>query len=167
MKNKNVFMAIIFAVALIMTSAYAAFASRLTISGTATIANTWDVKIMGISVGNKSTTAAGGTPTFTSTTATFAASLKQPGDYVEYVVTVKNNGNLDATLNTIVIAPANAEGDLVTYAVTGVTEEDDLLTGATHTVTVRAEFDSSVSEQPTEEQVSKAVSITLNYAKKQ
>ena len=84
-----------------MSIAYAAFASNLSIEGTAHVESNWDVKITNIVVKEKSANATSNSATNTDTTATFDCSLTQPGDYVIYTVTVANAGNIDAKVTKV------------------------------------------------------------------
>ena len=38
-----------------------------------------------------------------------------PGDYIEYSVTVKNAGNIDAILKSVVLTDTNKESSILTY----------------------------------------------------
>ena len=103
-KNKNILIGGLLAIVLIMAVGYAAFATQLTVNGTAEITSKWDVHFKEdnttmtattTGVGDKPT----GTMTRTSATAyTVTADLKQPGDKIVYTFTVENAGTLAATL---------------------------------------------------------------------
>ncbi len=103
-KNKNILIGGLLAIVLIMAVGYAAFATQLTINGTADITSTWDVHFKeNNSAMATSTTGVGDKPTGTmertSTTAyTVTADLNQPGDKIVYTFTVENTGTLDAVL---------------------------------------------------------------------
>lgn len=167
-EKKNVLIGVLLAAVVLMSVGYAALASQLQINGTSKISSNWDVKFTSMTDG----TAVGGATnktaaTFTSTTATFDVELVSPGDSMTYEIVVTNAGSLDATLESIEGLPTAAEGDAIKYTVTGVSEGDTLSAGGgTATVTVKVEYNSSIKTQPTAEQLSKKLSVTLNYVQK-
>ena len=98
--KKNILIgALIFAI-VVMSVGYAAFATTLNINGNATIAGSWDVEITGITPAITGT-ASDATASFTTTTATFNATLMKPGDSITYTITIENKGNIDAKLSSI------------------------------------------------------------------
>ena len=109
-KHKNALIGALLAVVFVMAVGYAAFATTLTINGTAEISSNWEVKYdttkttdaSGV-VNPTKTLAAGTLPSGTVTyqsdqEATVTATLNQPGDKVEFTLTILNTGSLDATL---------------------------------------------------------------------
>ena len=110
--HKNAMIAMLLGVLVIMAVAYAAFSTALTINGTATINSSWNVQydtsktsgagVISTTTGAGGTTApSGGTIAYpTNQSATLSATLNQPGDKVEYTLTILNTGSLDATLGT-------------------------------------------------------------------
>ena len=89
-----------------LTVAYAALSSTLKITGTGTVnASNWDIQI-DTSIFQPNTTtgkATYTTPTITGTTiANYTASLLLPGDSVTLHFDVKNNGNLNAEIASII-----------------------------------------------------------------
>lgn len=163
-KNKNVLIGVLLVAVVMMSVGYAALASQLDINGTAAIASKWDVKFTsmtdGVATGSATNKKDAG---FTSTTATFDVQLVAPGDSMTYELVISNDGTIDAKLDSIVGLPASSTGDAIVYTVTGVTEGETLAAGTTKTVTIKVAYDSSITEQPTTEQLSKTLSVTLNY----
>ena len=163
-EKKNVLIGVLLVAVVLMSVGYAALASQLDINGTAAISSKWDVKFTsiteGVAVGSASNKTAAAV---TSTTATFDVILVAPGDSMTYDLVISNDGTIDATLDSIVGLPVSNEGDAIVYTVTGVTEGETLAAGATKTVTIKVEYDSNITDQPTTEQLSKTLSITLNY----
>ncbi len=114
MDKKNIVIgALIFAIC-VMSIGYAALSTTLTINGTATISQDWNIAITDIAIDTSSSSAAEtyaeATPaSHTDTTATFDVTLKQPGAYVTYDITIKNKGtiagNLDAVVTPTITAP--------------------------------------------------------------
>ena len=114
-KHKNALIGALLAVVFVMAVGYAAFAQTLTINGSATITSTWNVhfdttKTSGTDVISP-TTGAGGTQAPTGSVgyedegqkANITAQLNQPGDKVVFTLTIKNEGNIAATLATPVV----------------------------------------------------------------
>ena len=123
-KQKNLLIGGLLAIVLIMAIGYAAFATQLNINGTANITSNWCI---GFDSTNTSTYTAtpgitgGDTPTGSiafsgdscntnyKPTASLNASFKQPGDKVEYTLTIANKGSLNAAIESIEV-----DGDSVT-----------------------------------------------------
>lgn len=107
-RQKNMIIAGLLAVVLIMAVGYAAFAQNLTIHATTTTDATWNVKITNIEVeqinGEDNITGTAtieNAPTFSDTEARFSSILRSPGDSITYSVTVKNEGTLKAKVASI------------------------------------------------------------------
>ncbi|MBR3199185.1 MAG: hypothetical protein IKG27_04135 [Bacilli bacterium] len=102
--HKNVMIALLLGILVVMAVGYAAFSTTLTINGTAAINTTWDVhfnpsiKTVTPTTGFSGGTAPSGNITLSSDnlTATLTATLNQPGDQVQYVLQPKNFGNITA-----------------------------------------------------------------------
>lgn len=161
--TKNVLIGSLVLVILAMAVGYAALVQTLNINGTAQITSNWSIAFSSITDG----TAVGGatnntSPQIVGTTASFDINLVSPGDSMTYNIIVSNTGTLDAVLDTIVVTDSGSSA--IIYTVTGVSQGTLLLAGSTNTVTVKAEYDSSVTSQPTT--TSKTLSVTLNYVQR-
>lgn len=162
--KKNVLIGFLIAAILMMSVGYAALASQLNINGVSGITGNFQVKFTNITEGVAVGTATNKTAaSVTDTTATFDVEFVSPGDSMTYEITVKNTGNLVAKLDKITGLPTGNENDPIKYTVTGVSEGDTLAVNETVVVTVKAEYDSSVTSQPTDDKLSKSLSVTLNY----
>jgi len=124
MDKKNIVIgALIFAIC-VMSIGYAALSTTLTINGTATISQDWNVAITDIAVDTTNSSASdtytSNSATHTDTTATFDVTLKQPGAYVTYDITIKNKGTIDAERNNVDLVPVITAPDLqiISYAIT-------------------------------------------------
>ena len=109
-KHKNALIGALLAVVFVMAVGYAAFATTLTINGTAEITSKWDIRfdnskttptIYNGKTGAAATEAAGnptGSITYADNdiTANLTATLVQPGDKVTYVLTPHNYGTITA-----------------------------------------------------------------------
>ena len=116
MDKKNIIIgALIFAIC-VMSIGYAALSTTLTINGTATISQDWNVAITDIAVNTASSSAAdtytSNTATHTDTTATFDVTLKQPGAYVVYDIKIENKGTIAASRSVADLVPTITNPDL-------------------------------------------------------
>ncbi len=173
-REKNITIAVLCAVVCIMAVAYAAFATTLTINGTASIESSWSVIIPttdGISC--KVTPAEGAvadgieaTGKVTSNTqANFTMKFVQPGDSATCTVKVSNTGSLDAVLSNIKITGNDEEG-AIRFTVTGIDQDDVLIHGESTTFIVKGTFDGSIEKDPTVDDKTKDLTITLIYNQK-
>ena len=171
-KSKGIIIGVLCAVIVFMSIGFAALSSQLTINGNATISDTWNVQITNIEKKEGSTGAtATSDPTYTATTANFNVSLKEPGDYAIYTVTVKNTGSLDAVLTRITEAEGEGGSAAIKYTVTpaaGSEQGSDLpKTTGTHTFDVKVEYlSTAVGENAPEANASKSLTVTLDYNQK-
>lgn len=171
-KSKGIIIGVLCAVIVFMSIGFAALSSQLTINGNATISDTWNVQITDI-VKKESSTGVTETasPTHTATTANFNVSLKEPGDYAIYTVTVKNTGSLDAVLTRITENEGEGGSAAIKYTVTpgaGSEQGSDLpKTTGTHTFDVKVEYNANaVGENAPEAGASKSLSVVLDYNQK-
>ena len=179
-KNKNILIASLLAVVLVMAVGYAAFVQQLTISGTAEITSTWNVhfdtsKTSGDGV-VAPTTGAGGTQAPTGSIgyedngqkANITATLNQPGDKIVFTLTIKNDGNINAEMADPVVT-LNGDGTDTNPDALIVQEGNIIFTvtpaapttidgGAEATMTVTAEFDSNA--QSVGDTTSSSITVT-------
>ena len=95
---------IIIAISLVflITIGYAFLSTTLTINGASTINEvTWDVHFENVVVKTGSVTAETPVIDTNKTTVTYGVTLSNPGDYYEFTVDVKNDGSVDAMIDTI------------------------------------------------------------------
>ena len=185
-KNKNALIGGLLAIVFIMAVGYAAFATQLTINGTANINSRWDVHISDIQVADTGTTTASSESQGTKDsdlTAEFSAKLQSPGDYVTYNVTVVNEGTLDAELSGIVFSQTNNgtgtaeagdtvenqgtsyEGDnAIVYSYSNI-QQGDQLEAETGSVTfqVKVMYNNKVQGQPDAKELTSKLKMTLTY----
>ncbi len=148
------------AVLLIMTVGYAAFQSQLKITGTSNIGSNFLARITGIQSDVQSGSASDATtPSYTDTTATFKTNLVSPGDSMKYDITVANEGNIDAVLNSIKVSNSNNEA--ITFETSGIEEGDELKASETDILTVIVTYNPSITSQP--EITTATITVTLDY----
>ncbi|MBQ9011469.1 MAG: hypothetical protein IJ093_02350 [Bacilli bacterium] len=170
MNNKNLIIGSLLAIVLVMTVAFAAFSTQLSITSSATTtANAWCVgfdktktsttsgvvaTVTGKNAANTTmSTAPTGTVAYSGTacgtnyqpTATLTTTLNQPGDSVTFTLTIKNNGSLKAALAAPTLSGTGLTGSGLTRTkgnikFTVTAPATTLATAATTTMTVKAEF---------------------------
>ena len=101
--NKFMMITLLFVGIIFMASGYAALSSRLNIRASNSANGSWNVEIHDISVYRTGGNAVnrGIVKNSNSLSAEFMVDLYNIGDYIEYSVTVKNNGNIKAKLNDV------------------------------------------------------------------
>lgn len=143
-KLKKLVIVLLIVAIFIMSSAYALLYRNLRINGNASVVASWKVGISGITEGEKKGHAySNSIPTYTVSTATFDAVLQDVNDSIEYVVTISNNGGIDARLDNITIAPSGSSS--IVYEVTGIKKNDLLKSGSSVTATVKVSLDKNIT----------------------
>ena len=160
-KKRNIIIGSLCAVVLLMAVGYAAFNTVLNINGTSNITSSWDIKITNVTSKNVTGTASNnGNPSFENLSATFKTNLQSPGDSIEYDITVKNAGSLDAKLDNVTLSDTN--NPAIKFTSTGMTKGDIITAGNTGILTVKVEYLSTTSEQPTN--TSSTLTVDLDYS---
>lgn len=120
---------------LIMCLAYSRKFQQLQIDGNATVTKAWNIEITDIKEGKIVGKARSEkVPTRTSLTATFNTVLSDYNDSIEYIVTIKNSGEIDAKISNIIITQDN---ELFNYEVLNVFEGQPFNAGTTKDVIIR------------------------------
>ena len=146
-KEKKIIIGVMCTLICIMAVAYAAFATNLTINGTANIESTWSVVFTKIEELSKTSgVTIKEVPTASGTTATFNVDLKSPGDKIEYQITVENKGTLNAIIDDIVASELGS--DAIKFSISGISKGDKLAKGESTTFNIVIEYDSSITSQP-------------------
>ena len=116
--SKSMLIFVLLAITLIMVVGFAAFNTALQINGTANISTNWCVGFdntktntyqitKGNSAGTNPTATMGYSGTACSNTyvpiANLGATFYQPGDKVEYTLTIANKGSIDAAIESITV----------------------------------------------------------------
>ncbi len=160
-KKRNIIIGVLCAIVLLMAVGYAAFNTVLNIKGTSNITSSWNIKITKIETKNIVGTASNnGDPSFEELSATFKTILQAPGDSIEYDITVSNAGSLDAKLDEITLSDTN--NPAIKFTASGMTKGDVITAGNTKVLTVKVEYISSVSEQPTN--TTSSLTVDLDYS---
>ncbi len=141
---------------------YAAFSSKLNITGTSNITSTWDVRITNIESelhGAEDIEE----PSYDNTNglyASFSTGLKRPGDYALYTVTIENRGSVDARIEKI--NTYYKENKYITFTLSGLTKGDVIKGKETKELQVKVEFNSDVTS--IEENISVDLDISIDVA---
>ena len=142
-KQRNIIILSLTFVLLLMSAGYAAFRTNLKIKGTTRITSLWDVRITNVTSGTPTGSAVNKVaPTWDALTANMEADLFEKGDAMEYDVTIKNNGTIDAVLSDVIGTPSNSNAVLITFS--GFTKGEKLYKkgheGDTKVVHVKIEY---------------------------
>ena len=172
MKDRNKRKLIIYVlvgVLMLTTVAYAALSTVLNVSGTVVKkGNLWNIYFTNPSSASIVGTATGSNINIQASSLNFQVSLYKPGDKVTYTVDIKNGGTIDAILNSISLtgldtAKSNSLNYTVTYSNGSTIKEGDTLNiGASRTIKITVEFDSSATSIP-ESDVNLTFGVTLIY----
>ena len=172
-QNKTqIYLILIFAVALLIGVGYAALSATLNINGQTTINKaSWDVHMEDINVTSGSVTATTA-PSLdsTNTTVNFSVKLTNPGDFYEFTVKEVNKGTIDAMVSTISkTGLTESQAKYLDYTVnysdgTAVSEKQLLAANQKETIKVRVAFkkDLTASDLPTTD-TTLNLSFGLNY----
>ncbi len=161
-KKNNLIILGLCSILLLMGIGYAAFNSQLNINGTSNISSNWDIRITNITSSLHGGATNATEPTYDNEnglTANFSTNLVSPGDYAEYTVTVKNNGDMDATLTDIEISDSN--NPAIIFETSGLSEGDNLLKQTEDELIVKVSYSDAVTSQP--ENVTSNIEVTLTY----
>ena len=159
--KKKVLIGILSVLVCIMAVGYALLAQELTINGSASIDSTWRVEITNIASKDVVGDAVNKTdPSYTATTANFSVGFTQPGDSITYDITVTNKGTLDAVVESITVNKGN--NPAITYTTSSLKRGDKIAkNNGTNTLTVKVDYDSSVTSQPAS--TTNNITVTINY----
>ena len=161
-KQKNIVLGSLGAIILLMAIGYAAFSTQLNINGTSNISSNWDIRITNITSDLHGGATNAVEPTYDNEnglTASFSTNLVSPGDYAEYTVTVRNNGDIDATLTNIEITDSN--NPAIVFETSGLEEGDNLLKQTEDELIVKVSYSDSVTSQPAN--TTSNITVTLTY----
>ena len=113
-KKKKMVITTLVCVLVFIAVGYALLTQAIKVGVEGTLNGVWDVYISDIKLKNSTGRAQELNPAYVSNkvNANFEIDLYMPGDSVEYEVTVKNDGNIDATLRTIATNATNTNEDI-------------------------------------------------------
>lgn len=160
--NKNIILVILLLVIVGMAVGYAALSQALVINGTANISVEWKIMITDIKEGKMVGAESKSVPSYTATTATFDVNLLYPGASAQYVITVANQGSINAKLLSVdgIDTVNKAEPTDVKYSIDA-KQDDNLASGDTKDYVITVTWDAGATTVP--ETKTKTATITLNY----
>ena len=153
-KKRTLILGILCCLLVFMGVGFAIARTTLSIGGTSTAINTWDVRIANISISSKSDSVTNNEENTKigedGVSANLQADFVQPGDYINYEVLVENNGSIDATLNDLVIEiTPSVETDKDLYIVESTMPENAKLeAGKSITFTITITFNKYAEKLP-------------------
>lgn len=160
--NKNIILLILLIVIVGMAVGYAALSQALVINGTANITTEWKILFTNIEEGKFIGAETRTEPSYTATSASFDVNLLYPGASAQYIVTVANQGSINAKITGIDgIDTANEASPTDIKYTIDAQENDELAAGATKTYTVTVSWNADANTIP--ETKTKTATITLNY----
>ncbi len=158
-RRNKIIIFILVGIMCIMGAGYAAFNTQLNITGVGNISGEWSVKITNVEVAEEYNGGTNKNFSFQDTTAELEADLYNKGDYVTYNVTVANEGDFDAKLETLGLEQSSNEAVLITTS--GLVKGETLLKGQSKTLTVKIEYNANYSGDATG--TSGIADITLDF----
>ncbi len=161
-KKRNWFILVLLIALLIMSVGYSLFSTNLNLNGTAEIVGEWNVKITNIEVSSIKGNCNPGNPTYTNTSATFNLKLYQPGDEVIYLITIENQGTIDAKLANVVFKTDEKGSDSILYETSELSKE--LKAGSKTSFTVKVSYSSDTEEN--QEVKTNSITGIIEYVQK-
>ncbi len=166
--KKNIMIVALLIAVVFMSVGYALLSTKLDVQGTSTIVDpVWDVGIISISENSTEGYANSLNSTVINKfSAKFNVELQMPNDKVTYTINVKNEGTIDAKLNSISIMPENYNEGFIKYEIEGIKAGEVLSVGESKTFTLSVMYNSDATGQPQEEDLTKEISLILDYIQK-
>ena len=158
--KKNIIISFLVAIVCIMAIGYATFQTTLNITGTASITSDWNIKITDVTTKNVIGDATKAfEPVVSDTAVTFKTNLVSPGDSMTYEVTISNEGNVDAKVESIEMT--DSKNPAIVFQTSGINENDLLEAGQKQTYNVIVSYSDTITSQP--EEISATLTVKLNY----
>ena len=144
--KKKIIIGTLCALIMIMAVGYALLSQQLSINGTANITSTWKIEITNITENEKHGGVTEKSKSYDAMTANFNVGFTSPGDYIIYEVEVTNSGTLDAVIERVNIE--TNDNPAIIYTTSGIKRGDVIAKNSKKYLTVKIEYDSSVTSQP-------------------
>ena len=158
-KRRNIVIANLLCILLLMTIGYSAFSSKLDIKGSSMVTSKWDIEITNLLVKQELGEATNKAHSYDKLSADMEADFYLPGDEITYEVTVSNLGSLDAVLDSIKINMDSQ--DVIQFKVDGIMSGDVLKQGESTKFDVIMKYNENITTQPDLESVN--FGMNLNY----
>ena len=144
--KKKIVIGALCALIMIMAVGYALLSQQLSINGSASITSTWKIEITNITEKERHGGVTEKSKSYDAMTANFDAGFTSPGDYIIYEVEVTNSGTLDAVIERINVV--TNDNPAIIYTTSGIKRGDVIEHNSKKYLTVKIEYDSSVTSQP-------------------
>ena len=145
-RRKNIIIGVMCVALIFMGTVFAIFQTQLNITGTGSVLGNWNIEITNITSVAKGEAYNIQQPIYSGTNATLYTGLKKPGDKMIYTITVTNNGNVDAIIDTVRIV--NEKVEHTTYTVTGLQQDTKLPKKTSISFDIEVEFNSEMTYIP-------------------
>ena len=144
--KKKIIIGTLCALIMIMAVGYALLSQQLSITGSASITSSWQVEITNITEKERHGGVTEKSKSYDAMTANFNVGFTSPGDYITYEVEVSNLGTLDAVIERVNVV--TDDNPAIIYTTSGIKRGDVIEHNSKKYLTVRIEYDSSVTSQP-------------------
>ena len=144
--KKKIVIGTLCALIMIMAVGYALLSQQLSINGTANITSTWKIEITNITEKERHGGVTEKSKSYDSLTANFNVGFTSPGDYIIYEVEVTNSGTLDAVIERVNVV--TNDNPAIIYTTSGIKRGTTIESNTKKYLTVKIEYDSSVTSQP-------------------
>ena len=114
-RRNKIIILILVGIICLMGAGYAAFKTSINITGIGNISGEWSIRITNVEVFEEHNGGTNKDYTFKDVSATLEADLYNPGDYVIYNITVANNGDFDAKLESLGLEQSTNEAVSSSY----------------------------------------------------
>ena len=153
-KKRNIIIATLACLLIFMGVGYSVLSETIKISSKTNVKGKWNIKITNISVETKGL-AKYSEPNYSDLSAELGLELYAPGDSVTYTITVRNEGNIKASLSQIT-SSVDKKYEEAIFSTTGMGQGEVLSPNEERQIVVKSEFDKSATSLP-------ADNLTLNY----
>ena len=165
-RKKDILLVFLCLCLLLIGVGYSILTQRLVIHGSTKITGKFDVRITSIEPTQNKTKKAinNHCEVVNYISASFTADLTEPSDYIEYLVTIKNFGNLDADLKSTMLTLT--ETDYIKFETYGdAIDNPVLLAGEETTIKIMVKF-KNTNYMPDNEHNIASTTLILNYVQK-
>ena len=146
-KKRNIIIVSLACLMIFMGVGYAILSENIKVGTSTTVLGDWDIKITNVALSKKSGRAYDVSHTFETLSTTLVVDLYEPGDSIEYDITVRNEGNIKATLSRI-SAISNTDFFGIVFSNTGMSQGELLLPNEEKTIKVKIDFELSATSLP-------------------
>lgn len=169
MKMRNIRKVLLLSIILVITIGFAVISSNLKVNGLFRFSsNEWNVFLENAIVENGSVTTIAPSISSDKLSATFSVTLKEPGDYYQFLIDATNESTLDAMISGVTISGLEDVSDYlectVTYYDGSAIEVNDILyKHFSNTFKVTLEYKDIILSQIPTTDLTPTVTVSINY----